>query len=149
MNNIIKTNFEHEYKKDKEDKFTVTHIIGTTKQQQLVHINIPFKKVHTEDPVLYNGSTIIVKDGNGVLSIGDDYIFIKQNDIIMVDENRGFRLWSSHSELNIYLLYSTQVYPDNRKNGIRRKYSMNIVSDNTEENNSVSTPCGIFRNCSK
>jgi len=147
MNNIITTNFNFKYKKDKEDKFIVTNIIGTTKQQQLLQINIPYQKIHIEDPILYNGSTIIVRDGKGVLSMGDDSMFIKQNDIIMIDENKGFRIWSSHTELNIYIIYSTHVYPDNRKNN--HKHSLNIVSNTISENDDTETTCGIFRNCSK
>ena len=144
MNNIITTNFECKYNKDKDDKFAVIDIIGTTKQQQLVHINIPFKKIHTEEPILYNCSTLIVRDGIGTLCIGDDSMLIKPNDIIMIDEHKEFRLWSTHSELNVYIIYSTQVYPDRS----HRRHSLNVVSTNTHHGD-VDTPCGIFRNCSK
>lgn len=138
MKKVITTNFDCKYKKDKEKRFSVTNILGTTKQQQLVHINIPLEKIHTEEPILYNGSTVIVRDGSGILYIGDDSMFIGQNDIIMIDENKGFRIWSRQTEMNIYIIYSTQVYPDNRK-GIRHKHSR----DN------IDTTCGIFSNCSK
>lgn len=144
MNNIVTTNFECKYNKDKDDKFAVIDIIGTTKQQQLVHINIPFKKIHTEEPILYNCSTLIVRDGIGTLSIGDDSVLIKPNDIIMLDEHKGFRLWSTHSELNVYIIYSTQVYPDRRK-GDQRKHSLNVITHPDD----VDTTCGIFSNCSK
>jgi len=144
---MITTNFDCKYNKDKEGKFAITHIIGTTKQQQLVHINIPFKKIHTEEPILYNCSTLIVRDGIGTLYIGDNSIMIKPNDIIMVEEHKGFRLWSSHSELNVYIIYSTQVYPDRRK-GDHRKRSLNVITTNTHPDD-VDTTCGIFSNCSK
>jgi len=152
MDKIVTTNFDCEYKQDKDNKFAIINMLGTTKQQQLIHINIPFNKIHTEDPIIYNGSTIIVRDGNGVLSTGGNSMYIKPNDIIMIDENKGFRLWSSHNELNVYIIYSTQVYPDNRKydrNKHNRKHSLNIVSDDTHANDFAHTSCGFFRNCSK
>lgn len=152
MEKVITTNFECKYKKDKDKRFATTNILGTTKQQQLVHINIPSEKIHTEEPILYSGLTVIVRDGSGILCIGDESMFIRQNDIIMIGENKGFRIWSRQTEMNIYIIYSTQVYPDNKK-GIRRKcghkYSLNVVSGDTQKSDDIDTACGIFSNCSK
>jgi len=142
MNTVITTNLDYQHKQDTEKKFAVVDIIGTTKQQQLVHINIPHKKIHIEDPILYTGLVIIVNNGKGVLCIGDDSRFISNNDVIMMDENKGFRLWSTHSALNVYIIYSTQVYPDKRKN---LRYKQSICQESDDETGvSIESTYGIF-----
>lgn len=90
-------------------------VIYTTKQMQLVLMNIPENQEIGEEVHKHNSQFIRIEGGSGTATVGTKKYRLKDGDAIIIPSGIKHNIRASDKGLKLYTIYSPPEHPENLK----------------------------------